>query len=59
MHVGAPSVRTALAHARKNLGTPTTVTYDLIHDNEGWAIDEMTSGCTTLTGALKDELPKC
>lgn len=43
----------------KNLGAPTTVTYDLVHDSEGWAIDEMTSGCTTLTGVLKDEPPKC
>jgi len=43
----------------KNLGTATTVTDDLVHDSEGWAIDEMTSGCTTLTGVLKDEPPKC
>ena len=43
----------------KNVGTPTTVTYDLVRDKQGWAIDEMTSGCTTLTGALKDEIPKC
>jgi hypothetical protein len=51
---------TAVVEAHfKNLGTATTVTYDLVHDSEGWAIDEMTSGCTTLSGVLKDEPPKC
>jgi hypothetical protein len=51
---------TAVVEAHfKNLGADTTVTYDLIHDDEGWAIDGMTSGCTTLTGALKGELPEC
>jgi hypothetical protein len=43
----------------KNLGEDTTVTYTLIHGDDGWMIDEMTSGCTTLTGVLTDEPPKC
>ena len=43
----------------KNVGTATTVTYDLIRDKQGWAIDEMTSGCTKLTRALKGTLPEC
>ena len=36
----------------KNLGTDTTVTYDLIRDQQGWAIDEMRSGCYVLSEVL-------
>jgi hypothetical protein len=28
-------------------------------DDQGWAIDEMTSGCETLSGVLKREEPSC
>jgi predicted acylesterase/phospholipase RssA len=43
----------------KNLGKPTTVTYDLRRDKDGWMIDEMRSGCYVLSRALKGELPSC
>jgi hypothetical protein len=36
----------------KNLGTSTTVTSDLIRDQQGWAIDEMRSGCYILSEVL-------
>jgi hypothetical protein len=36
----------------KNLGTETTVTYDLIRDQQVWAIDEMRSGCYVLSEVL-------
>ena len=42
----------------KNLGTDTTVTYDLIRDQQGWAIDEMRSGCYVLSEALQQQ-SKC
>jgi hypothetical protein len=42
----------------KNHGDPETVTYTLIHGNDGWAIDEITSGCNVLTTILKGE-SKC
>jgi hypothetical protein len=42
-----------------NFGRPTVVVFDLIHGDQGWVIDEMTSGCQTLTGVLKRETPKC
>ena len=42
----------------KNLGKETTVTYDLIRDRQGWAIDEMRSGCYVLSEALQDKA-KC
>jgi hypothetical protein len=38
----------------KNLGKDTTVTYDLIRDQQGWMIDEMTSGCYLLSEILQD-----
>ena len=42
----------------RNHHDPETVTYTLIHDKRGWAIDEMTSGCNVLTTILKG-LSKC
>lgn len=42
-----------------NLGRPTEVVFDLVHDGDGWTIDEMTSGCETLSGLLKREPPAC
>ncbi len=51
--------RSAVVEAHfKNLGTDTTVTYDLIRDQQGWAIDEMRSGCYVLSDALQDKA-KC
>jgi hypothetical protein len=42
-----------------NLDRPTEVVFHLIRDDQGWAIDEMTSGCETLSGVLKREEPSC
>jgi len=42
----------------KNVGKDTTVTYDLIRDKQGWAIDEMRSGCYVLSEVLTGEA-KC
>lgn len=42
----------------KNIGKDTTVTYDLIRDKQGWAIDEMRSGCYILTEVLQGK-SKC
>ncbi len=42
----------------KNLGKATTVTYDLLHDKQGWMIDEMRSGCYLLSEALQQKA-KC
>jgi hypothetical protein len=39
----------------KNLGEATTVTYDLLRDEQGWMIDEMRSGCYVLSEVLHDE----
>ncbi len=50
----------AVVDARfKNFGKPTVVTYDLLRDSEGWAIDEIRSGCYVLSRALLGELPSC
>jgi hypothetical protein len=37
----------------KNFGKPVTVMFDLIHDKDGWAIDEIVSGCNKLTEHLQ------
>jgi hypothetical protein len=43
----------------KNFGKDTTVTFDLIKDDKGWMIDEMTSGCETLSGVLQGKTASC
>ncbi|ODS01411.1 hypothetical protein AUC69_07000 [Methyloceanibacter superfactus] len=51
---------TATVTARfKNFGQPATVVFDLLHDDKGWMIEEMTSGCATLTTQLTDLPEKC
>jgi hypothetical protein len=42
----------------KNVGKDTTVTYDLIRDKQGWAIDEMRSSCYLLSEVLRGK-SKC
>ncbi len=37
----------------KNFDKPVTVMFDLIHDKDGWAIDEIVSGCNKLTEHLQ------
>jgi hypothetical protein len=36
----------------KNFGKDETVIFELIHDDQGWVIDEITSGCNVLTEHL-------
>ena len=44
----------AVVRARfKNFGKDETVIFELIHDDQGWAIDEITSGCNVLTEHLQ------
>jgi hypothetical protein len=44
----------AVVRARfKNLGKDKTVIFELIHHDQGWAIDEITSGCNVLTEHLQ------
>lgn len=51
---------TATVTARfKNFGEPATVVFDLVRDDKGWMIEEMTSGCTTLTSQISDTPEKC
>jgi hypothetical protein len=54
---GDPKSAVVDAHF-KNLGADTTVTYDLIRDQQGWAIEEMRSGCYVLSEALQQQ-SKC
>jgi hypothetical protein len=37
----------------KNFHKPETVTFHLLHDAKGWAIDEIVSGCNILTEHLR------
>jgi len=37
----------------KNFGVETSVTYELVHDQDGWMIDEMTSGRCILSEILE------
>jgi hypothetical protein len=39
----------------KNFGEDHTVTFDLLHDDKGWMIDEMRSGCYILTELLQEQ----
>jgi hypothetical protein len=39
----------------KNFGEAHTVTFDLIHDDKGWMIDEVRSGCYILSDMLQDK----
>jgi len=39
----------------KNFGKDETVIFNLIHDDQGWMIDEITSGCNKLTELLQDK----
>jgi hypothetical protein len=51
---------TATVTARfKNFGEPATVVFDLLRDDKGWMIEEMTSGCTTLSSQISDAPEKC
>jgi hypothetical protein len=44
----------AVVRARfKNFGKDETVIFELIHDDQGWVIDEITSGCNVLTEHLQ------
>lgn len=47
-------MRNAVVRARfKNFGKDETVIFELIHDDQGWVIDEITSGCNVLTEHLQ------
>lgn len=39
----------------KNFGKDETVIFTLMHDDQGWMIDEITSGCNVLTELLQDK----
>ena len=39
----------------KNFDKDETVIFSLIHDQQGWMIDEITSGCNVLTELLQDK----
>jgi hypothetical protein len=39
----------------KNFGKDETVMFTLIHDDQGWIIDEIISGCNKLTELLQDK----
>jgi hypothetical protein len=50
----------AVVEARfKNFGEANIVTFSLLRDAQGWMIDEITSGCLTLSRVLKGEEPHC
>lgn len=42
-----------------NAGTKTVINYDLFKDKMGWVVDEISTGCDTLTRVLKGEASKC
>jgi hypothetical protein len=55
VHEMAGDGQKAVVQARfKNFGVETSVTYDLVHDKDGWMIDEMTSGRCILSEILED-----
>ena len=39
----------------KDFGKDETVIFNLIHDDQGWMIDEIISGCNKLTELLQDK----
>jgi hypothetical protein len=42
-----------------NMGERTTILFDLVKDEKGWVIDEMTTECDTLSGLYRGEEPSC
>jgi hypothetical protein len=42
-----------------NMGRATKITIDLVKDDEGWAIDDIGTGCDTLSGVLRAEGSIC
>ena len=42
-----------------NMGRATKITIDLSKDDEGWAIDDIGTGCDTLSGVLRAEGSIC
>ena len=42
-----------------NMGRATKITIDLVKDDEGWTIDDIGTGCDTLSGVLRAEGAIC
>jgi len=53
--IAADGGKAAILVRFDNFGRRETISYNLLKDENGWVVDEISTGCDTLSGVLKGE----